>query len=126
MSIRGSVYALITALIVVFTLANWSVVTQLTTLNLLVARIEAPLGVVMLLATLAVIGIDVILLQVQRIAWRREQRALRRELERQRALAESAEASRLDALHAFVASETAGLRAQLERLLQLITPPRAD
>jgi uncharacterized integral membrane protein len=126
MTIRGFVYALITAVIAVFALANWSVITQPTTLNLLVARIEAPLGAVMLLVVLVVIAIDVIMLQAQRMSWRRQQRSTQRELERQRTLAESAEASRLDALHAFVESETAAIRAQLDHITRLITPPNAD
>ena len=126
MTVRGLLYALILAIIAVFTLANWSVITQHTTLNLLVARIEAPLGIVMLLVVLAVLAIDIIMLQAQRMAWHKQERALQRELERQRALAENAETSRIDALHAFVAGEVATLRDQLERLTQLVTPPRAD
>lgn len=126
MTIRGFAYAVIFILIAVIAMANWSVITLPTTLNLLFVRVAAPLGVVMLLLVAVVVAIEVLVAQVQRLAWRREQRALRRELERQRALAEGAEASRLDALHAFVAGESAAIREQLDRLTRLIAPPRPD
>ena len=76
MSFRGVVYVLIALLVTVFTAANWSVITQATTLNLLIARIDAPLGIVMLLAILAVMAVSFLLLELQRIGWNRKQEAL--------------------------------------------------
>jgi uncharacterized integral membrane protein len=117
MTIRGFVYTLIVLLIGVFTVANWAVIMQPTALNLLVARIDAPLGVVMLLAIVVVLAIGFLLLELQRLSWNRQQQALQRELDRQRKLAEEAEASRLADLRALVANEAATLRDKLDQIL---------
>lgn len=123
MSFRGFVYVLIALLVTVFTAANWSVITQATTLNLLVARIDAPLGIVMLLAILVVMAISFLLLELQRIGWNRKQEALQQELDRQRKLAEDAEASRLAALQTLLENETASIHDRLDQILDRVTPP---
>ena len=123
MTIRGFVYTLIILLIAVFTVANWSVITQPTALNLLVARIDAPLGIVMLLAILVVLAVGFLLLELQRISWNRQQKALQRELDRQRQLAEDAEASRLAALQTLLTSEVASIRDRLDQILERTTRP---
>jgi uncharacterized integral membrane protein len=123
MTVRGFVYTLIVLLIAVFTVANWSVITQPTALNLLVARIDAPLGVVMLLAILVVLAIGFLLLELQRLSWNRQQKALQRELDRQRQLAEDAEASRLAALQTLLTNEVASIRDRLDQILERMARP---
>jgi uncharacterized integral membrane protein len=123
MTIRGFVYTLIALLVAAFTLANWSVIIQATTLNLLVARIDAPLGIVMLLAILVVMAIGLVLLETQRLGWNRQQQTLQRDLDRQRQLAEEAEASRLAELRTLLEDETASIRDKLDRILDQLTPP---
>ena len=123
MSFRGVVYVLIALLVTVFTAANWSVITQATTLNLLIARIDAPLGIVMLLAILAVMAVSFLLLELQRIGWNRKQEALQQELDRQRKLAEDAEASRLTALQTLLENEAASIHDRLDQILDRVTPP---
>ncbi len=123
MTIRGFVYVVIAVLIAIFTVANWSVITQATSLNLLVARIDAPLGIVMLLAIVVVMAIGLLLLEIQRISWNRRQQALQRELDRQRTLAEEAEASRLNDLRTLLESETVAIRERLDQILARGVPP---
>jgi uncharacterized integral membrane protein len=123
MTIRGFVYTLVALLVAAFTLANWSVIIQATTLNLLVARIDAPLGIVMLLAILVVMAIGLVLLETQRLGWNRQQQTLQRNLDRQRQLAEEAEASRLAELRTLLEDETASIRDKLDRILDQLTPP---
>ena len=117
MTIRGFVYIVIALLIAVFTVANWSVITQATTLNLLVARIDAPLGIVMLLAIVFVMAVGLLLIELQRLSWSRQQQSLQREVDRQRKLAEDAEASRLADLRMLVQTEASTLRDKLDQVL---------
>jgi uncharacterized integral membrane protein len=126
MTIRGFVYTLIVLLVGAFTLANWSVIMQATTLNLLVARVDAPLGIVMLLGMLTVMAIGLLLLELQRLSWNRQQQALQHQLDRQRQLAEDAEASRLAALQTLLENEVASIRDRLDQLLERTTPPPAS
>ena len=123
MTIRGFVYVVIALLVAIFTVANWAVITQATALNLLVARIDAPLGIVMLLGILVVMAVGLLLLELQRIGWNRQQQTLQRELDRQRKLAEEAEASRLAELRALLQSEAASIRERLDQIVERSTPP---
>jgi uncharacterized integral membrane protein len=125
MTIRGFVYIVIALLIAVFTVANWSVITQATTLNLLVARIDAPLGIVMLLAIVFVMAVGLLLIELQRLSWSRQQQSLQREVDRQRKLAEDAEASRLADLRMLVQTEASTLRDKLDQVLERVGPPNA-
>jgi uncharacterized integral membrane protein len=125
MTIRGFVYIVIALLIAVFTVANWSVITQATALNLLVARIDAPLGIVMLLAIVFVMAVGLLLIELQRLSWNRQQQSLQREVDRQRKLAEDAEASRLADLRMLVQTETSTLRDKLDQVLERVGPPKA-
>jgi uncharacterized integral membrane protein len=118
----------------IFAALNWSVFTAPTSLSLVFARVEAPLGVIMLTVTAAVT-----LLYAMLVAWREtsallESRRYARELEAQRHLAESAEASRYTQLRAFLESELAVLRTgpettsreAMQRLDRLETTLRAE
>jgi uncharacterized integral membrane protein len=125
MTIRGFVYIVIALLIAVFTVANWSVITQATALNLLVARIDAPLGIVMLLAIVFVMAVGLLLIELQRLSWNRQQQSLQREVDRQRKLAEDAEASRLADLRMLVQTEASTLRDKLDQVLERVGPPKA-
>ena len=78
----------------IFAALNWSVFTAATSLNLVFARVDAPLGVIMLGVTTAVTLFYALL-----VAWREtsvllEARHHAKELEVQRRIAESAEAFR--------------------------------
>lgn len=134
MRARTAFLLLILAGLGIFAALNWPVFSAPTALNLVVARVEAPLGIIMLAVTAAVTVLYAVL-----VAWREtsallENRRYARELETQRQLAESAEASRYTQLRTFLERELVALRTVPEttsrettqRLDRLETTLRAD
>jgi len=111
MQARTLVIVLILVLIGAFAWLNWATFTTPTALHLLVTRMEAPLGLLMLgvVATLTLlyflfaVGLETTALL--------ESRRHARELEAQRRLAADAEASRYTELRRFLDAELAVLRA---------------
>ncbi len=96
--VRALTFILVLVLVGAFALINWSAFTALTTLNLGVTTVQAPLGVIMLglVAFLCVLfTVWVISLQASSLAAARRQT---RELQAQRDLADRAEASRFTEL----------------------------
>lgn len=100
-------------LLAVFTLANWSVLTATTTLSFLVFSLEGPLGVILLGAILVLVALFVLYALTLRTSMLVDARRHAQELEAQRKLAESAEASRLAELRTDVAREFTDLRTQI-------------
>jgi uncharacterized integral membrane protein len=97
-----------------FVVLNWRVFAGLVKLNLLLTSAEIPVGVVMLL--LFAVGLLVLWNTLGR--WQgtllQEFRRQAKELQAQRLLAESAEASRFTELGALVREEIAKLRTELQ------------
>lgn len=113
MKARTIVLALLILLFAVFVAVNWSAFLVPTTLSLLVATVEAPLGLV-LLGVLVVAA----LLFVGSMAWwqahiLRDTRRHTQEMQAQRALADQAEASRFTALQGVLTAELARLEAKV-------------
>lgn len=106
----------IVALVAVFALANWSTVSAPATLNLLVAQVEAPLGIVMLMMLGLVMLVYLILLAVAEGSAVITQRRMNREMERLRRLADQSEASRFADLRSYVEGEFAALHEKLDRI----------
>ncbi|MDP1690818.1 MAG: LapA family protein [Burkholderiaceae bacterium] len=93
------------AVVVAFAALNWSTLTASAPLNLLVAQVQAPLGVVML-------GLSAVLLALFFVAYLRNQigalletRKLLMEVQRVQGLADKAEASRIDNLQHLMVTE---------------------
>lgn len=103
-------------LLAVFTLANWSVLTAATTLSFIVFSVEGPLGVILLGAMLVLVALFGLYALTLRTTMLMEARRHGQELQAQRKLAESAEASRVSELRADVAREFAELRTQIAGL----------
>ncbi len=100
MSLRSVLLLVLVAALALFAIVNWAAFTTPTTLSLLVASVEAPLGLIMLLITgflAAVFLTYAFYLQTSALL---ETRRMARELETQRQLADPAEASRLAELRA--------------------------
>jgi len=95
MSIRNIIAVLVVLVIGIFVAANWTAVTTPTSLSLLVATIQAPLGVVMLGVTVFVAFLFLVYAFYLQSSAAREARRLTRDIEAQRELADRAEASRL-------------------------------
>jgi uncharacterized integral membrane protein len=100
----------------VFASVNWSAFTAPTTLSLIVATVEAPLGLILLgfivILTLLFLVYLIYLQSSVLLEWRRHAR----ELEGQRELAEEAEASRFNQLRSFLEVEVRELAKQLEEM----------
>ncbi len=122
---RTVTYIIVLLILLVFVLANWAVITRPTQINLLVARVDAPLGILLLLIAGVILAIDAIVHALSRHAWTKERRSLTEQLERQRARADEAEASRIQALHELVERETAMIRVQLDRIMNAISSRQA-
>ena len=118
MRVRTAVLLVILVALGIFAALNWSVIATPTQLHLVFARVEAPLGVVLLAVTAGVTVLYAAFLSWIETSALLETRRYARELQAQRQLAESAEASRYAELKAMVQSEVAGLRAVPERVAQ--------
>jgi uncharacterized integral membrane protein len=123
MSLRSILVVVVVVLLALFVAMNWQTFITPTDLNLLVAHVEAPLGLVMLgfTAVLAAVLLGYALkVQINALSDSRRQSG---ELRRQRELADQAEASRFTELRSYLEQEMQSLRhAQEEASRQL----RAD
>jgi uncharacterized integral membrane protein len=94
MKLRTVVLVVLLALLTAFTLANWSAITAPTQVSLLVGKIDAPLGLILLTFLVVVIVAFLFLMVFQQAGVILEARRYGKELAAQRALADQAEASR--------------------------------
>lgn len=113
MSLRTLFLLVLLAVLATFTVLNWSAFTTPTTLSLLFATVQAPLGLLMLLVTgllAALFLLYVVYLQTTVIL---EARRYARELQAQRQLADEAEASRFTELRVFLESRISKLEGDI-------------
>ena len=113
MRARSIVAIAVLVLAAAFFVLNWQVFSAATTVNFLVAKVEAPVGVVMgvlFALVLTVLGAYVGVWQSTLLS---ELKRQAREIESHRTLAENAEASRFTELGTLVRTEIEGLRAEL-------------
>ncbi|MDD5365694.1 MAG: hypothetical protein PHR30_10165 [Gallionellaceae bacterium] len=115
MKILGVIIIVALALLAVFTLANWSVLTAPTLLSFIVFEIQGPLGVILLGVTLVLVGLFAFYALSMRTAMLMEAYRHKQELQAQRKLAETAEASRLAELRAQMEHDFGQLRAAIEQ-----------
>ena len=101
-------------LLLMFAIVNWSLLAAPASLNFLLFSVEAPLGIVLLSATLVLIAVSVLYVLWLRTATLMELREQRKELETQRTLADNAEASRFTELRAHVDAEAERNRLLIE------------
>ncbi len=110
------IIAVVFVILLVFTAANWQVLTTVTPLSFVVFSIEGPLGVILLgvsfVLTLLVVAYALLL----RTNWLMESRRLNRHLEEQRELAEKAESSRITALQEMLRQEFDALTIALNKV----------
>jgi hypothetical protein len=84
---------------------NWAVLTTPATLDLVVAQVQAPLGVVMLGASGVLVALFFVAYLQNQISSLLETRRLLKEIQRVQELADKAEASRIENLHQLMATE---------------------
>jgi uncharacterized integral membrane protein len=123
MSAKGVIYILAAVVIAVLVAANWALLAGTVELNLLIARLQAPLALLLLLFGAILLLVALSVHALREYAWRRERRSLASQLEAARLVAEKEEASRIDALKMTLQGELAAIRAQLERVLALQSTP---
>lgn len=109
MNLLGAVILVAVLLLVVFALANWSVLTAPATLSFLLFDVEGPLGVILLGGMLLLLALFMLYALALRTRTLMESRRQMQELEAQRKLANDAEASRVKELRAQVEREFARL-----------------
>lgn len=117
MTAKGVAYIVAAAVLGVFVLANWPLFATAVELNLLIARVQTPLIVLILLVAGMILLIDLAVHALSQRAWVREHRTLRKELEGARLRAENEEESRTGALRVTMERELAAIRAQLDQVI---------
>lgn len=98
-------------LLAMFALANWTLLAAPAALNFLVFTVEGPLGIILFAATIVLVALCIAYVLWLRTATLVEMRRQARELDTQRALASSAETSRLTELRAHMDAESERQRA---------------
>ena len=95
----------VTALVAALAALNWTTLTASAPLDLVVAQVEAPLGVVMLGLTAVLVALFFLAYLRQQIASLLETRKLLKEIQRVQDLADKAEQSRSENLHQLISTE---------------------
>lgn len=110
------IIAIVFVILLVFTAANWQVLTTMTPLSFVVFSIEGPLGIILLGVCLVLTLLVVAYALLLRTNWLMESRRLNRQLEEQRELAEKAESSRITALQEMLRQEFDALTIALHEM----------
>lgn len=113
MRVRTVLVILVLLLLAVFVTVNWPAFMAPTTLSLLVTRVEAPLGLVLLGMQLLVLGAFAVYIAMWQGAVLLQTRRHTKEMQAQRALADQAEASRFTELRASLHGEFEQLRQEM-------------
>ena len=120
---RAIIYAVLALLLAILLLANLHLLTVPLTLNVIIAQLTLPLGVLVLMVAGLVFLVDLAAHALARRSWGQDRRALAVEMEELRARAEDRESARLVQLQAVLERELAGIRFQLDRLVGTSRPP---
>ncbi len=113
MHARTLIVLFVLGVIAVFAAANWSTFVSPTTLSLLFATIQAPLGLVMLGFTALLTALFLLFIAYLQASLFMDTRRHMRELQAQRALADQAEASRLAELRSYLDAELPKLSKEI-------------
>jgi energy-coupling factor transporter transmembrane protein EcfT len=112
MRARTLVLLVVLTAIGVFAAVNWKAIVAPTTLSLVVADVQAPLGLIMLSITVLLTVLFLLFLVYLQTSALLDTRRHTRELQTQRELADKAEASRFTELQAFLEAELRKLAEQ--------------
>ncbi len=111
------------AVIVLFSGLNWSVLTTPTSINLLIAQIDAPVGIILLGLTAVFVALFFIATLYTRISNLMESRRMLKELQRVQDVADKAEASRMESMQQLLITEFRHLNERLTHLESLVDEP---
>lgn len=123
MNLRSLFLLLILAAIGAFAALNWSVIMMPTELNLVLASVQAPLGLVMLGLMVFLLAIFLIYLVYLQTTVLLDSRSHAKELQANRRLADQAEASRFTELRSFLETELKSVQVA-QQAAQLATHER--
>lgn len=115
--ITGLVISLL-AILSVFALLNWSTIATPAPVSVGFATVNAPLGLVMLVAAGLLTALFLAFIIYQQGAALLDARRFARDLHAQRELADKAEASRFTDLRAYLQGELSRLEGKIDRVLQ--------
>jgi uncharacterized integral membrane protein len=114
------------AVVAALAVVNWSTLTAPAPLDLLLMRIQAPLGLVMLGLAAVLAALFFFAYLFNQIGSMLEARKLLKEIQRVQDLADKAEASRIESLHQLVATEFRALNERLSQLGAQTEPTHGD
>ncbi len=112
MQLRSLLLVAVLALTALFAVINWHAVMAPTTLSLLFATVEAPLGLILLALAAAIALLFLVFIVYLETSALLETRRHGKALESQRQLADQAEASRFTELRAFLDSRLTALSSE--------------
>ena len=112
MNLRSFSISLVLALLAIFAVLNWPAFVAPTTLSIGFTSVQAPLGLVMLVATGLVCGLFLVYILFQQAGVILETRRNAKELKAHRELADKAEASRFTELRTFIEGELRRIEAE--------------
>lgn len=113
MHIRSFFVTLVLGVMVIFAAVNWSSVMAPTTLSLLFATIQAPLGLIMLGFTGLLTALFLVFVAYLQASLLMDTRRHSREMQAQRTLADQAEASRIAGLRKYLDTELSKLSKEI-------------
>jgi uncharacterized integral membrane protein len=114
------------AVVAALAVLNWSTLMAPAPLNLVVAQVEAPLGVVMLGLTTVLVALFFVAYLRNQIGSLLETRKLLKEVQRVHDLADQAEASRIESLHKLISTEFRLLNERLGSVAAVTQPASTD
>lgn len=114
------------AIVAVLAVVNWSTLMAPAPLDLLLVRVQAPLGVVMLGLAAVLAALFFFAYLFNQIGSMLEARKLLKEIQRVQDLADKAEASRIEALHQLIATEFRSVNERLSQLGVQTAPTNGD
>lgn len=119
MRARAAIYIIAAVILAAFFTANWALLSSPVSLNLVFAKAETPLAILLLLCVAAVFSLDFAVFAFDEHTWRAECRRLAAEGASARLRAERAEDEELrtQGLRVAMESEFVAVHAQLDRVL---------
>lgn len=112
MNVRSLLLILVLALVAVFAVLNWTAFTAPSSLTVGFAQVQAPLGLIMLIALGVISVLFLAYIVFQQAGVIVEARRYAKELKAQRELADTAEASRFTELRTYLEGELRRIEAQ--------------
>ncbi|MBP6251558.1 MAG: hypothetical protein KA387_02315 [Rubrivivax sp.] len=114
------------ALVLALIALNWSTLSTVARLDFGIAAVDLPLGITMLVAFAALLGLGLVLHALGQRRSTREVRRLLEEVRRVQQLADSAESSRIGQLRNLTETEFQRLHRRLDALVSRAVSPAAD